>query len=57
MWRRVSDGMIRKTLTVLSLIDLVLSVGLWGASHREPRYHADESSLPHYSCRETIRVP
>ncbi len=30
--------MLRKTLTILSLIGLLLSVGLWGASYGFPRY-------------------
>ena len=29
MWGRVWDNMLRKTLTILSLIGLLLSVGLW----------------------------
>ncbi len=32
MWSSVS-GMIRKSLTILSLIGLLLSVGLWGVSY------------------------
>ena len=34
--------MIHKTLTILSLIGLLLSVGLWGVSYWEPLYHTDD---------------
>ena len=33
MWSSVSEGMIRKTLTILSLIGLLISVGVWAASY------------------------
>ena len=33
MWSRVSESMIRKTLIILSLLGLLLSVGLWGVSY------------------------
>ena len=49
--------MIRNTLTIPSLISLLLSLGPQGASYWEPRYRADESSLPHYYWRENIKLP
>ena len=37
--------MLRKTLTILSLVGLLLSVGLWGVSYWEPYCRTDESTL------------
>ena len=40
--------MIRKTLTILSLIGLLLSVGLWGVSyHLRPRFHWSTLNATH----------
>ncbi len=41
MRERVSDNMLRKTLTILSLIGLLLSVGLWGVSYYGVLYRQD----------------
>ena len=37
--------MLRKTLTILSLVGLLLCVGLWGVSYWEPYYRTEESTL------------
>ena len=37
--------MLRKTLTILSLIGLLLSVGLWGVSYLHPNHQADKHTL------------
>ena len=37
--------MLRKTLTILSLIGLLLSVGLWGVSHLATDYNAFDTNL------------
>ncbi len=37
--------MIRKTLTILSVIGLLLSVGLWGVSHKVGYFDSEITSL------------
>ncbi len=48
--------MIRKTLTILSLIGLLLSVGLWGASYFDIHYTYSVSER-RFAPHQPLKLP
>ena len=45
--------MLRKTLTILSLIGLLLSVGLWGVTHLQQGLHWSRHNRRGFFCRSS----
>ncbi len=56
MWDAVSNNMIRKTLTTLSLIGLLLSVGAWGVSYFWVYYSPAKPTITVSLCVGNVQV-